>query len=194
MAAKLGWLSVLLASFCLVCIAMPCRAAPLPTFSLIDGDIAIDSGATDAGASMVLKADNLDATSLTMPLGQVSDLNTPRPPAVEVSFTASDLDHSDTSRRWVLTATIKGVPHNATQKRYLSFTFAGQLVTLPYTLTNKSTATFTWSVKGPPSELSLRAGEAVEIGIAVQAVPPRRWASCRSPSSSSHARRRSTVA
>jgi hypothetical protein len=41
----------------------------------------------------------------------------------------------------VLIVNIKGLPRNVTQKRYLSISFAGQDVTLPYTVTNKSTAT-----------------------------------------------------
>lgn len=170
MAVGLGWLTAVLASVCLVCFAPSGRAAPLPTFSLIDGDIAIDPGATDGSASMVLKADNLDADGMTKTPGPVSDLKTPKPPEVAVNFTANELDHGDGSRRWVLTADIKGLPRNVMQKRYLSFVFGDQHVILPYTVSNKSTATFTWSVKAPPSELSLKAGQAIEIGIAVQAV------------------------
>ena len=81
------------------------------------------------------------------------------------------MSRTDSSRRWVLIVDVKGVPRNVTQKRYLSVNFAGKDFALPYTLTNKSTATFAWSIKGPPGELALSAGDSIGVGIAVQAVP-----------------------
>jgi len=167
-----GWLRVLVACVSLAAFAAAGRAddAHAPSFSLLDSDITIDSGATEGRASMLLKADNLDADRLTKPLGTIEDLKAPLPPPVDVTFAARELDHADNSRRWVLTVDIKGLPRNVTQKRYLSFPFDGQVVTLAYTVTNKSTATFAWSVKGPPAEVSLSAGDALEVGIGVQGV------------------------
>jgi hypothetical protein len=169
----IGWLRVLAACGGLVLLTAQVRAEPAPTFSLVDFDLTLDAGAADGRASMLLKAEGLDAERLTKPLETITDLGTPQPPPVDVGFTARELARGENSRRWVLTVDIKRLPRNVTQKRYLSFRFAGQDVVLPYTLTNKSTGTFAWSVKGPPAELSLSAGDSIDVGIAVQAVAAR---------------------
>jgi hypothetical protein len=143
------------------------RADPAVTFSLVGSDITIDSGATEGRFTMVLKADNLDAADQTQALGPVSDLNAPIPPPVDLKFAASDLSHDAATRQWLLTADYKGLPANAKQQRYLSFKFGTQTFTLPYTVSNKSSATFAWSVKPPPAEISLKAGDSIEIGVAV---------------------------
>jgi hypothetical protein len=168
--AVLAWFRLLAVGACLGALTVVVNAEQTPTFSLVDSDITIESGATAGRGSMLLKADNVDAASLTKQLGDIQDLKTPSPPPVEVKFAARELDRSDTTRRWVLTVDVSGLPRNVMQKRYLSFPFNGQIITLAYTITNKSTATFTWTVKSPPAELNLAAGEPIEVGIAVQAV------------------------
>jgi hypothetical protein len=159
---------ILIGSFCLAFSAAPVRADSAGTFSLTDSDIVIDAGATDGAAAMLLKVEGLNSDGLKASLGQPTDLKVPAPTKVE--FTVHELDSTTTSRRWLLTTDIKGLPRDAVQKRYLSLDFQGQTFTLPYTVSNKTTGSFTWSVKWPPAELSLRAGEAMEINIAVQAI------------------------
>jgi hypothetical protein len=169
--SRAGRLHILLACGGSLLLTAAGGAQTAPTFSLADSDITIDSGSGEGRGSLLLKADGLDAARLGQPLGPIKDLQSPLPPPLNVEITPHELPRTDNSRRWVLIVDIKGLPRNATQKRYLSVSFAGQDVTLPYTLTNKSTATFAWSIKGPPGELSLSAGDSIGIGIAVQAVP-----------------------
>jgi hypothetical protein len=159
---------ILIGSFCLAVAAAPVRADSAATFSLVDSDIVIDAGAANGTAAMLLKADGLNDDDRKAPLGQPTDLKVPA--ATNVEFAVHELDGANASRRWLLTADIKGLPRDSSQKRYLSFDFKGQTVTLPYTLSNKPAGSFAWSVKGPPTELSLKAGEAMEINIAVQAI------------------------
>ena len=171
MMSRTGWLPILLALGGMVSLTAASRAETTPTFSLTNSDITINSSTGDGRGSMLLKADGLDAARLSQPLGVIADLQSPLPPPLKIDITPHELPRADSSRRWVLIVDIKSLPRTATQKRYVSVSFAGQDVTLPYGLTNKSTATFSWSVKGPPGELSLRAGDSIGVGIAVQSVP-----------------------
>jgi hypothetical protein len=156
---------------CLAVLDTPCRAqSPVPVFTIVDPDITLPPGASEGRGSMLLRADKLTAENASKPPEVVQDLNVPHPPRVDVTFELHPLDQTETSRRWVLTADFKNLPNNVTQKRYVEFQFDGQQVTLQYTLTNKNTASFAWSVKGPPGEMKLPQGEPVEIGIAVQGV------------------------
>jgi hypothetical protein len=147
------------------------RAQSPPIFTLSDSDVTIDSSTGGGRSSMLLRADKLEADRLAESLGSVNDLQFPSPPPVTINITPQELPRADNNRRWLLVVDIKGLPRNATQKRYLSVKFAGQDVVLPYTLTNKSTASFSWSIKSPPGELSLSAGDSIGVGIAIQAVP-----------------------
>lgn len=165
-----GWLRLLLVAVGGLMPVADGRAQAAPTFSLSDSELIIDSSSGDGRGWLTLKADGLDAAALAQPLEAVKDLEALLPPPLKIEIGSHELPRTDNSRRWALIVDVKGLPRTATQKRLLSFTFAGQQVTLPYTLTNKSTATFSWSVKAPVSELSLTAGESVGIGIAVQAV------------------------
>src|ERR1700674_2181194 len=165
-----AWTHAVVVFLCVLSFASAARTQTRPTFSLVDSDIVLDSGVTEGRGSMLLKADNLDAAGMAKQIESIADLDAPQPPLVAVTFNARELDRGTTTRRWVLTVDVKGLSRNITQKRYLSFQFNGQDVTLPYTLSNKFNATFVWSVKGPPGELSLGAGEPVEVSIAVQAV------------------------
>jgi hypothetical protein len=172
-------LRILLACSSLLLLTAGCRAetaptaptATAPTFSLTDSDLTIDSPSGEGRGSLLLKADGLDAAGFGEPLGPISDLQSPLPPLLTIDIKPHEAPRADDSRRWVLIVDVKGMPRNATQKRYLSVSFAGKDYTVPYTLTNKSTATFAWSIKGPPGELSLSAGESIGVGIAIQGVP-----------------------
>jgi hypothetical protein len=165
-----GWARVLLLGVGGLLLIAPGRAQAAATFTLSDSEIIIDSSTGDGRSSLLLKADGQD-TGPGHAIEALKDLQSPLPPPLQINMQPYELPGTDNSRRWVLLVDIRGLPRNATQKRYLSFTFAGQQITLPYTLTNRSTATFAWSVKPPVSELNLTAGEPVKIGIAVQAVP-----------------------
>ena len=168
---RVRWSIVLPAVVALALLGATGRVAAAPTFTLVDADISIDSSTGDGSSSLLLKADGLTPAQLNAALGDVSDLLSPLPPPMEIKFTPNELPQADGGRRWALMVAFKGLPRGATQKRYLSFSFQGQKVTLPYTMTNKSTAAFSWSIKNPPAEVSLKAGEAIDVGIAVQAVP-----------------------
>jgi hypothetical protein len=149
----------------------PAQSEMTPVFTAIDSDLTLGTGAEAGRASMILKAEKLDAAGMKSELGKPVDLNTPQPPAVTVEFETRELDRTDSIRRWILTANVKGLPLNVTQKRYFSFDFNGQNITLPYSLTNKTSAVFSWSIKPPPPEISLKGDEPIEVGIAVQGVP-----------------------
>jgi hypothetical protein len=99
------------------------------------------------------------------------DLGIPTPPPLDVSFTATSLPSTVGSQHWLLTATVKGLTTTVTQKRFVSFNLGQQSVTLPYTLTNRPTQDFAWSVRGPTTEISLRPGQTVELGVSVGPVP-----------------------
>jgi hypothetical protein len=86
MAAGAGWLPILVACT-LVAFRVPGMAADgasHPTFSLLDSDITIESGATEGRGAMLLKADNLDAARLAQPLGMIDDLQALLPPPGQI--------------------------------------------------------------------------------------------------------------
>ncbi|MEJ0091898.1 MAG: hypothetical protein WDN46_00170 [Methylocella sp.] len=104
-------------------------------------------------------------------LAEPKDLGIPNPPPLSVTFSATELPSDGDTRHWLLAATAKGLTDVVTQKRFVSFMLGHQPVTLPYTLTNRPTQEFAWSVKAPTAEISLRPGQAIEIGVSVGPVP-----------------------
>ena len=151
---------------------VPCRAqSTMPLFTIVDSDVTLQPGMTEGRSSMLLRVDKLTAANASKVPELMQDLNLPYPPRVDVTFELRPMDQTDTSRRWLLTMDVKNLPNDTTQKRYIGFQFDGQQITLPYTLTNKNTASFAWSVRPPAGEVNLPHGEPIEIGIAVQSVP-----------------------
>jgi hypothetical protein len=168
---KAARLLILVAAGC-ACTSLPSpiRAESPPTFSIVDQDLVV--AGTPGRAALIVKADGLAPAGMNKQLENIRDLELPQPPPVQVGFEARLLDRTDSSRRWVLTATVQGpLPSNATQKRYLSFSYDGAEFTLSYNLTNRSAASFAWTIKPPPGELSLGKARGVDIGIAVQELP-----------------------
>jgi len=158
---------LLLSTIMLLQITPSVRAETVPTFTIVDPDIGLDPGQSSGRRAILLSGENLEAANIGKPLEDIAGLETGF--AGSVKFSARDLDHTNTSRRWLLTVDIDGLPNNVVQKRYLAFRFDGKTTTLPFTLNNKNPATFVWSVKGP-SEINLPPGEPIEIGVAVQSV------------------------
>jgi hypothetical protein len=159
---------LVLALACLLQLTPVARAESTPSFTILDPEIALAPGAPDGKGSMLLSAQKLDSTNITRPVDDPIALDTGLVPG-GIQFTTKDLDHTDTTRQWLLMTDIKGLPNNVTQKRYLNFKFDGKTVTIPFTLTNKNPATFAWSVKAP-AEVSLPPGEPLEISVALQGV------------------------
>jgi hypothetical protein len=126
-----------------------------------------DPGALEGQASTVLDVTGASGDKLT----GLRDLGTPNPPPLDVTFSVTELPTSHDTQHWLLTATVKGLTDVMTQKRFLSFSVGQQFVTLPYTLTNRLTQEFAWSVKAPTTEISLRPGQGIEIGVSVGPVP-----------------------
>lgn len=144
---------------------------PNPTFTLVGPVLKLEPGAKEGQATMLLKADGLDKTAKENPRPpEILDQKIPSPPSVNVIFSAKEMQVTDSSRSWLLSADIKELPANSSQKRFL-MKFAGFERTLDYTLTNKYDTAFSWTLKPPPSEISIRSGEAIEIGIGVGPVP-----------------------
>ena len=162
-----GATKLILATALLLQFTFAARSETAPTFTIVDPEIALDPGAPSGRRAFVLSGDNLVTDNIGKPIENPAGLDTGL--AGGVKFSVRDLDHTDTSRRWLLTTDIDGLPNNVTQKRYLTFRFDGKTVTLPFTLSNKNPATFVWSVKAP-SEISLPPGEPIEISVAVQDV------------------------
>jgi hypothetical protein len=132
----------------------------------------LENGASQGQATMLLRIDGLDQaamSSATSPV--VTDLKVPDPPPAEVIFTSKEMRRSASGRTWLLSAIVNGLTGNTSQQRYLSISFAGVEKTLDYTLTNKYEAAFSWTLKPPPSAISIKPGQPIEIGIAVGPVP-----------------------
>lgn len=148
-------------------------ASPSPTFTLVGAALKLENGAEKGKATMLLKTDGLNRDKKDYPDNPdiVKDIGVPFPPEVHVIFSAKAMQVGDTSRSWLLTAEIDHLPGNTSQKRYLEVRYSGFTGTLDYTLTNKFETAFSWTLKPPPSEISIRSGEPIEIGIAVGAVP-----------------------
>jgi hypothetical protein len=62
---------------------------------------------TSGRTALIVKAEGLAANSMNKPLENVRDLELPQPPPVRVEFEARPLDRSNSSRRRVLTASVK---------------------------------------------------------------------------------------
>jgi len=148
--------------------------SPSLTFTLVSAVLKLESGAQQGEATMLLRIDGLEKTKKDYPANpDISDIGVPKPPDVTFSK-IKVVQVGETSRNWLLTAEIKDLPANTSQKRYLLVQYAGVGKTLDYTLTNKYDTAFSWTLKPPPSEISIRSGQGIEIGIAVGPVPASR--------------------
>jgi hypothetical protein len=140
-----------------------------PVFTLVNSNIALEPGASGGTAALVLQAQGIEGSDKIV---DVVDNKVPEPPAITVDFETKELDRGGKTGSWLLTAVITGVPRGTPQQtRYLTVKFGKSSYTLSYTLTNAYNQSFAWTVKGPPGELSLRPGQSIEIGIAVEGVP-----------------------
>ena len=174
------WISrVSSAIIVILMVAVPFRnawaadASPNPTFALVGAVLKLENGKGEGQAAMLLKADGLDKTKKDYPTKpDIRDLGVPDPPPVKVNvISVTPMQVGESSRSWLLSAQIKELPANTSQKRYLLVQYAGFDTTLDYTLTNKYDTPFSWTLKPPPSEISIRSGQPIEIGIAVGPVP-----------------------
>lgn len=89
-----------------------------PTPSFLDPVARLAYGQMQGMSNLVLKLDGLDATSLADPNlikgKSIVDLRQPDPPKVEVNVESKELlPAGASSRRWLLTIAVKGLPPTA---------------------------------------------------------------------------------
>jgi hypothetical protein len=99
-----------------------------------------------------------------------SDLGLPSPPQVTIKMRAIPRDSGSgtTTQLWLIAASVQGLPENTKQSRDLALSSGGKTFVLPYTLTNKPTETFSWTVKAPPAEIQVApGGEPLPVVVAV---------------------------
>lgn len=165
--------SLLLATTAVSCCATESVFAAT-TATLVNPTAAVEYGHTDGPATMLLRVDGVDPQS-TGALGHVAELvEVPgqNPRSTKVTFKVAELySPGTTSRNFLVTADVTGLPVNSSVPRYLMFALDGTATTLSYTLTNKAPVPFSWTVKPPPSSLSIHPGDPIPIGIAVGQVP-----------------------
>ncbi|WP_316189877.1 hypothetical protein [Bradyrhizobium sp. SZCCHNS1054] len=150
-------------------------SAPLaaPQFSLIDPQLLVPPGKAEGRSSMLLSITGANDGEIAGEPANIVDLHVDDTIRGTVSFAATALFSSGKERRWLLVADVKGLPLDTLQKRYLKFAFGGQDVALGYTVTNKggSSTPFSWTVSAPTGEISLAAGQPVQMTISVSAIP-----------------------
>lgn len=143
-----------------------------PTFTLVGPGLKLENGASRGKAQMLLKVDGLNTAGMSESKPpDIIDQQIPESPLVVVKFSAKEMQRGTSSRTWLLVAEVDGLPSNTMQKRFLQVKFQTYDPTLDYALTNKYDTVFSWTLKQPPSEISIRTGEAIEIGITVGPVP-----------------------
>lgn len=140
------------------------------TPSLVEPVARLDYGKPSGVATMILKVDGLDAAGLSDKalVGEVTDLNVQSgPPTVKRPVSVKELTPAGASSRlWVLSVDASEVSPATSQSRWINVVLSGKDVTIPYTLTNGSTAKFAWTVKGMPA-LTVEPGEPLPVSINV---------------------------
>lgn len=140
------------------------------TPSLVEPVARLDYGKPSGLATMILKVDGLDAAGLSDKalVGEVTDLNVQSgPPMVKRPLSVKELTPAGASSRlWVLSVDASEVPPGTSQSRWINVVLSGKDVTIPYTLTNGSTAKFAWTVKGMPI-LTVEPGKPLPVSINV---------------------------
>jgi hypothetical protein len=171
-----------------------------PALSLSSTTLRLPPGKTEGEVRVLLKADNL--TPAMMPKdddARLEDLGAVEPPAsTTVHFDAKGtlVNMDATSRTWLWSGKVSGLPPGATQKRFVRLT-AGKLgQAVEYTVTSALPGTFVWAVTGPATpwlvwqgfgqyraktEIVLTTGEspATNVRLAHAGRSRRRWG-CRS--------------
>ena len=117
-----------------------------------DATIRIPGDSADGVAQVIMKAENLTAEVLAAARDpELKDLGgAGSSPATAVEFkNAVVVDAGNTSRAWLWTAHIEGLPANSHQKRSARLSFGKVEQYVEYNVTNLSPAAFTWSVTAP---------------------------------------------
>lgn len=117
-----------------------------------DAAIRIPFGSTDGVTQVMIKVENLtDNVVAAVKEPELKDLGgVGSSPATTVEFKNAVVVHAGTtSRAWLWTASIKGLPANSSQKRSARLALGKVEQYVEYTVTNLSPEKFTWSVAAP---------------------------------------------
>lgn len=128
------------------------QGAATPTLSLGENTIRIPAGAPSGVVQVMMKAENLTEemvaaapTPSTKDLGGAGSVS-----STKVEFeNPVEIDKTPTSRAWLWTVRVQGLPPNSSQNRNARLAYGKFETFSPYVLTNISPANFTWSVSAP---------------------------------------------
>jgi hypothetical protein len=133
--------------------------ATTQSFTLRDPALSLEGGATDGCATMILVGDGKGSSTVST-ITELRDIGLPNPPKVDIQMRALPLasEGATGNQVWVIAAKVEGLPANTKQSRNLAFSSGGRLFVLPYTLSNRATESFSWTIKAPPSEIHVGPG------------------------------------
>ena len=144
--------------------------------SLIDSTARLQVGQAKGNPSVVLTVEGLDKAGMADAklVSAATDLGLPAAPATVVpKLTVKELPIAGTtSRSFVLTLEVDGLPVNTAQPRFLNVTIGGKDIGFSYSLSNVGPEKFSWTIKGGPI-VAITAGNPIPISIAVGNVQAR---------------------
>ena len=146
-------------------------AIAAPTVTLVNPTVRLDSGQSEGEVQMVLQLNGLDADQ-AQDQKLLNETDVVSQDSWPFKFVGGQPMGSPgpTSATWHVRLQLGGLPANSTQTRYLSVTIAGASTALEYTLTNKPTESFSWTIKAPPT-IAIGPNQDIPVSITVGPVP-----------------------
>src|SRR5262245_55342611 len=118
-----------------------------PELSFVDATLRLQSGSGDRVGRIMIKAEG-GAESIPANTDiRIKDLGSPEPAGVAVEFEAPiEVDHTSTSRTWLVAARVRGLALNSSQRRFARLTYGSTEHLVGYIVTNLPLSGFSWSV------------------------------------------------
>lgn len=159
------------AIFLVLALVLRAADATKPSLKLVSSTVQAVPSAPGAGvADLFVEADGFTAPDLTQtPL--VRDLDTPPTPGVAVTGIAPVklISATPTSGVWQFSLAVSGLPRQSSLSRKLLLSLSKIQTVVDYTLTDRPTGTFAWTIL-PPPVWNLIDSSAAEISVVVKDV------------------------
>lgn len=142
-----------------------------PRLTVLYPTVQLPGDAQGGVGEVYVRAENFSPEQMKGSPPDVRDLKVPAYPNVVVKESpVTEVSRVADGGVWLCRLTVRGLPKQASQNRKLLLVFGGVQSQADYTLTNKSVATFAWTIPGPPV-WTLIDSRAVGLPVIVKDVP-----------------------
>jgi hypothetical protein len=132
-----------------------------PLFKFVSAETTVPKAPAKAVAKLLLEGSQLGKTAAEPQ--EVKDAGAGR-----ANYTLTSIEHSGSTRHWIVTAAFEGDVQRVADTHYMTFTYGGTAYALAFKVSESSTPARDWTVVALATDVSLHPGDSLPISISTK--------------------------